>query len=115
MSDDRRDETEVFVDELDKVYDVVDDARETAETQRENAVLGLLLLVADYGRAVGLQREYPTPNQKLMEAVAGKEPENPDDPGSWPDWAGDHEKFQMLIDWTDPAKGDVPVDEGQDD
>ena len=107
MSDETR-----LADELSKIYDILEDAHDEAQTQREEAVLGLLFILTDYGRDVALQREYPTPNQKLHEAVAdGVELEDPSDPGYWPDYAGDHDDYSDLVDWTDPDKGDVPVDD----
>lgn len=106
MSDDTR-----LADELDRIYDVLEDAHEEAKTQREEAVIGLLYILTDYGRDVALQREYPTPNQALLEAVGGPEHEQPPDPGFWPDYAGDHDEYSNLVDWTDPEKGDVEVDE----
>jgi len=99
-----------LADELDRIYDVLEDAADEAETQRENAVIGLLFILTDYGRDVALQREYPTPNQKLLEAVGGKEPELPDDPGFWPDYAGDNDDYSMLVEWTDPDKTDTEAD-----
>ncbi|USZ73775.1 hypothetical protein [Natronosalvus halobius] len=93
-----------LADELSRIYDILEDASEEAETQRENAVIGLLFILTDYGRDVALQREYPTPNQKLFEAVGGELSEKPSDPGFWPDYAGDHDDFSMLVDWTDPNR-----------
>jgi len=101
-----------LADELSKVYDVLDDAHEEAKTQREEAILGLMYILTDYGRDVALQREYPTPDQKLYAAVSDDaDIEAPADPGFWPDYAGDHEDYSNLVDWTDPNKGDVPVDD----
>lgn len=91
-----------LADTLSQIYEVLEDASEEAETQRENAVIGLLFVLTDYSRDVALQREFPTPNQKLYAAVGGEVPEKPADPGFWPDYAGDHEDFSMLVDWTDP-------------
>jgi len=91
-----------LTDTLDQIYDVLEDAHNEAETQREHAVIGLLFILTDYGRDVALQREYPTANQALLEAVSDAEVEQPPDPGFWPDYAGDHEDYSMLVDWTDP-------------
>lgn len=98
-----------LADELDRIYDVLEDAHEEAKTQREAAVIGLMFILTDYGRDVALQREYPTPNQKLLEAAGGEMPEEPSDPGFWPDYAGDHDDYSMLVEWTAPEKGDVEV------
>lgn len=91
-----------LADELDRIYDVLEDAAEEAETQRENAVLGLMFILTDYGRDVALQREYPTPNQELYAMVSGEDHEQPPDPGYWPDYAGDHDEFTNLVEWTAP-------------
>ena len=101
-----------LADELSKVYEILDDAHDEAQTQREEAILGLMYILTDYGRDVALQREFPTPNQKLHAAVADDmEIEDPDDPGFWPDYAGGHDDYSMLIDWTDPDKGEISVDD----
>lgn len=97
-----------MADELDRIYDVLSDASEEAQTQRENAVIGLLFILTDYGRDVALQREHPTPNQKLVAAVGGDEEEMPSDPGSWPDYADDHDDYSMLVEWTDPSRSEGP-------
>jgi len=99
-----------LADELSKIYDVLEDCHEEARTQREEAVLGLLYILTDYGRDVALQREFPTPNQLLYAGLSDEEPEEPADPGFWPDFAGDHDNFGDLVEWTDPEHGEVPVD-----
>jgi len=99
-----------LADELSHIYDVLEDAHEEAKTQREEAVIGMLYILTDYGRNVALQREFPTPNQQLYAAVSDEDLEDPADPGYWPDYAGDHDDFGDLVEWTDPDRGEVPVD-----
>lgn len=87
-----------FVDELDRVYEALEDASQEAQTQRENHALALIHAATDYGRDVGLQREFPTPNQKLFAHVSGEDLEQPDDPGSWEVFREQHEALQVLED-----------------
>lgn len=113
MSDDDTEQTRL-ADELSRIYDVLEDASEETETQRESAVIGLMSILTDYGRDIALQREHPTPNQKLIEELGGEEAEKPSDPGFWPDYAGDHEDFSLLVDWTDPNRTqDTDIERGE--
>jgi len=99
MSDETR-----LADELSRIYDVLEECDDEVQSPREAAVLRLMGMLTDYGRAVALQREHPTPNQKLFAAVGdGELPDKPADPGSWPDYAGDHEEFTALMERTDPT------------
>jgi len=98
MSDETR-----LADELSRIYDVLEECDDEVQSPREAAVLRLMGMLTDYGRAVALQREHPTPNQKLVAELGdGELPNKPADPGSWPDYAGDHEEFTALMERTDP-------------
>lgn len=93
-------------DELETVYECLVDASEGTKTERECATIGMLFVMTDYARDIALQREH-----KLVESVSDKTIEKPDDPGTWEEYVEQHDDFEMLVEWTDPEKGNVPIQE----
>lgn len=101
MATEQENEDTRFVDELDPIFDAIENANPEAQTQREKVALGRLHVALIYARKVGLQREFPTPNQKLYAHAAEEKLEKPDDPGTWEEFVENHESLQDLEDWAD--------------
>lgn len=88
-----------FHDELGAFWHLIEAAHEAAQTQEEHMVLVRIAANVEYGRKLALQREFPTPNQKLVEMCGGDEPEQPPHPGDWGSFYDDYtetlsEKFK---------------------
>jgi len=90
-----------FVDELDPIFDAIESANPEADTTREKMALARLQAALEYARKVGLQREFPTPNQQLYAHVSGAELEQPEDPGTWEEFIEQHGALQDMEDWAD--------------
>jgi len=90
-----------YVDELDPIFDAIEEAMPEAETEREKMALARIQASLEYARQVGLQREFPTPNQQLYARAADKDLEKPDDPGTWEQFREQHGALQDMEDWVD--------------
>lgn len=57
-----------------------DEAMEQAQTDDEREAIRVAIEATERARHIALQREYPTPTQKLVEQCGGELPEKPPDP-----------------------------------